>query len=64
MLLYRKETLSVVRKEPDSELIERGFVLIGQCDGDGNITGPAPMVVEKTVEKEPEVKKPGRPKKE
>ena len=61
MLLYRKDTLSVIAKEPDSELIGKGFVLFGQCDADGVITGPAPMV----VESEPvEVKKPGRPRKE
>lgn len=60
MLLYRRETLTVLSKSQDDELLGKGFDLIGQCDEDGNVIGPA-VIVEKA---EVEVRKPGRPRKE
>lgn len=58
MLLYRKDTLTVLSKDQDDELIGKGFDLIGQCDDEGNLIGPA-VIAEKV-----EAEKPVRKKKE
>lgn len=60
MLLYRKGTLSVISKSQDDELIGKGFDLIGQCDSDGVVIGPAVIVEREEVEP---VRR-GRPRKE